>query len=281
MKTKSSLASVDTKVPTIHPVDVRKTVLSMLYKGKASHLGSSMSVIEMLIAIYSSLDLDKIRTKATDRSRVLISKGHCAAATYAVMAHFGLMDFAKVHTYHQDDSDLAGHVSHAVEFVEHSTGALGHGLSVACGCAAGLRARGFTNSYVFALVGDGEIQEGSIWEALMFAKHHNLYHLITMVDSNKISSITRTADVIDMTPLRNRFEGFGFRVYEVNGHDTSAIIETIEKIKAGTEISVIICDTIKGYGVPFAENEPIWHYRSLSEKDYQTALQYLEQVKNQ
>lgn len=264
------------EIPVVNPTDVRRTVLSILYRGKASHLGSSMSVIEMLIAIYSSLDLDKIRAKSVDRSRVIISKGHCAAATYSVMAHFGLMDFAMLETYHQDDSDLAGHVSHAVEFVEHSTGALGHGLSVACGCAIGLRSRGCDKSYTFALVGDGEIQEGSIWEALMFAKHHNLSNLITMVDNNKISSITNTADVINMTPLKDRFSGFGFRVYEVNGHDTSAILGAIHQIQANSQVSVIVCNTIKGYGVPFAENEPIWHYRPLSEKDYRVAMEHLE-----
>ena len=256
--------------------DVRKTILSILYKGKASHLGPSMSVVEMLIAIYSSSDLNQIRSKSLERSRAIISKGHCAAATYSVMAHFGLIDFSVLETYHQDGSDLAGHVSHAVEFVEHSTGALGHGLSVACGCAIGMRSRGFGQSFVYALVGDGEIQEGSIWEAIMFAKHHRLSHLITLVDNNQISSITRTSDVIDMTPLKNRFVGFGLKVYEVNGHDVNAILHAINQIKASSEVSVIICNTVKGYGVPFAENQPIWHYQSLTEKDYKAAVEFLD-----
>ncbi len=260
----------------ISPTEVRKTILSILYQGKASHLGPSMSVVEMLIAIYSSLDLDAIRSKKPDRSRVIISKGHCAAATYSVMAHFGLIDFDVLKTYHQDGSFLAGHVSHAVECVEHSTGALGHGLSVACGCAIGLRNHGFNKSRVYSLVGDGEIQEGSIWEALMFAKHHNLSNLIILVDNNKISSITKTQDVIDMNPIKDRFAGFGFKVYEVNGHDVNAILRTIDRIKAGSETSVIICNTIKGRGVPFAENQPIWHYQTLKEKDYQLAIDALE-----
>jgi transketolase len=237
-----------------------------------------MSVVEMLMAIYSSLDLDRIRTKAPDRSRVIVSKGHCAAAVYAVMAHYGLLDFATLETYHQDDSDLPGHVSHYVDLVEHSTGALGHGLSVACGCAIGLRSRGFNQSQVFALVGDGEIQEGSIWEAVMLAKHHNLSNLITLVDNNKISSITNTYEVLDMRPLKDRFAGFGLKVYEVDGHNLGEITAAIEAIKADSEVSAIICHTIKGYGVPFAENEPIWHYRPLNDKDYQAALAHLEQA---
>ncbi|MBI2495613.1 MAG: hypothetical protein HYW10_03465, partial [Candidatus Omnitrophica bacterium] len=168
-----------------HPIEVRKSVLSILYKSKASHLGPSMSAVEMLLAIYNSVDLDAIRAKDVLRPRVIISKGHCAAATYSVMAHVGLMDFRTLETYHQDDSALAGHVSHAVEFVEHSTGALGHGLPVACGCAMGLRARGAPQTPVFALLGDGELQEGAVWEAIMFAKHHQLANLILLIDDNR------------------------------------------------------------------------------------------------
>ncbi len=260
----------------VDPIDVRKSILSILYKGKASHLGPSMSVVEMLIAIYASVDVNKIGAGSIDRTRVIVSKGHCAAATYSVLAHFGLLDFSVLETYHRDGSDLAGHVSHAVRSVEHSTGALGHGLSVACGCALGLRSRGFNNTDVFALVGDGEIQEGSIWEAVMFARHHRLSRLILMVDDNRISSITRTSAVLDMQPLRDRFIGFGFRVYEVDGHDVHAMMGAIAAIKTADEVSVILCRTVKGRGVPFAEHQPIWHYRSLSAADYETALRYLE-----
>ncbi len=260
----------------VDPTEVRKTLLTILYRGRASHLGPSMSVIEMLIAIYSSLDLEKVKQRAPDRSQVIISKGHCAAATYAVMSHFGLIDPKTLATYHLDGSALAGHVSHAAPFVEHSTGALGHGLPVACGCAFGQRARGFNESFTFALVGDGELQEGAIWEALMLARHHNLANLITLVDNNRISSITRTADVIDLNPLRERFAGFGFRVLEVDGHDVAAIRRAISQVHRDREVSVIICNTVKGRGVPFAENEPIWHYRTLSEEEYRSAMDHLE-----
>ena len=239
-------------------------------------MGTSMSVIEILVAIFSTLDVEKIRNKQPDRSRVIISKGHCAAGTYSTMAHFGLIPDGMLDTYHQDGSVLAGHVSHGVEFVEHSTGALGHGMSVACGCALGLRSRGFHNSHVYALVGDGEIQEGSVWEAVMLANHEKLSNLITLVDNNRISSITSTHEVIDMRPLRSRFEGFGFRVYEVDGHDADKIIGTLQEIQAGSDVSVIICNTVKGYGIPFAENDPIWHYRPLDEESYKEALSSLE-----
>jgi transketolase len=261
------------------PKEVRKTILGILYRGQASHLGTNMSAVEILISIFGSLDIKRVQLKENNRSRVLVSKGHCAAATYATMAHYGLMGFETLHEYHKNGSFLAGHVSHAVEGVEHSTGALGHGLSVAVGCALGLRSRGIHDAPVFALVGDGEIQEGSIWEALMLAKHLNLHNLITMVDNNRISSITKTDAVIDMKPLEDRFAGFGFKVYSIDGHDLNALKDAIDNLLSDSKIGVIICNTIKGKGVPFAEEEPIWHYRSLNKELYEEALAHLNKDK--
>jgi transketolase len=255
---------------------VRRTVLGMLHRARASHLGSNMSVVEMLIAMYGAVVCEDIRDHDRDRSRIVVSKGHCAAATYATMAHYGIIPFDFLDTYHLDRSLLAGHVSHAVKGVEHSTGALGHGLSVAVGCALGLRSRGHGDRLVMALVGDGEIQEGSVWEALMLANHLKLGNLIVLVDNNRISSITRTADVIDMQPLTARFEGFGLGVCQVDGHDAEAIAMAIKQLVAAGKPGVIVCDTIKGRDVPFAEWEPIWHYRSLSDELYAEALAYLD-----
>lgn len=260
----------------VDPTAVRRTVLTMLHRSGASHLGSSMSLIEMLVAAYGSVDVEKIRTEAPDRSRILVSKGHGAAATYATLHHFGLLGREDMESYHLEGSVLAGHVSHSVPGVEHSTGALGHGLPVACGIALGLRSRGYRDASVFALLGDGEIQEGSVWESLMYAHHHNLSNLIPMVDNNRISSITRTDEVINMTPLADRFTGFGFTVHEVDGHDVRAITAAIIDIQRQESPGVIICNTIKGYGVPFAEGEPIWHYRSLSDDLYKEALAHLD-----
>ena len=253
------------------PVAIRLTILDMLYRAKASHLGSSMSVVEMLVAMYGSTQVEKIRDRAPDRSRVIVSKGHCAAATYATMAHFGIVPMALLDTYHTDNSLLAGHVSHAVRGVEHSTGALGHGINVAVGCAIGLRARKVEAALALALVGDGEIQEGSVWEALMLASHLKLNNFVALVDNNRISSITDTAKVLDMRPLAQRFAGFGLGVREVDGHDVPAILSAIRELTAGDRPGVVICNTIKGKGVPFAENQPIWHYRSLNDELYAEA----------
>ena len=259
----------------ISPTSVRRTVLGMLHRAQASHLGSNMSVIEMLIAMYAAVDCNKIKERAADRSRILVSKGHCAAATYATMAYFGIVPMSLLDTYHLDGSALAGHVSHGVDGVEHSTGALGHGLNVAIGCALGLRSRGHGDRLVLSLVGDGEIQEGSIWEGLMFAVHCKLRNFIMLVDNNRISSITNTEKVIDMRPLRARFEGFGLNVREVDGHDVDAISAAIDDLRTGDRPGAIVCATVKGRDVPFAEWQPAWHYRTLNDELYAEALTHL------
>ena len=253
------------------PAAIRLSVLDMLYRAKAGHLGSSMSVVEMLVAMYGSTDVKKIRDRDADRSRVIVSKGHCAAATYATMGHFGIIPMELLDSYHTDDSLLAGHVSHAVPAVEHSTGALGHGINVAVGCAIGFRSRGIRNALALTLVGDGEIQEGSVWEALMLASHLKLNNFVALVDNNRISSITNTEKVLDMRPLTARFGGFGLSVRQVDGHDVGAIMAAIRELTAGDQAGVIVCDTVKGKGVPFAENQPIWHYRTLNDELYAEA----------
>lgn len=254
----------------------RRRAIDMLYSGRASHLGTSMSLIEMLTAVYESIDVERIKRHDDARDRVIVSKGHGACATYAVMTQFGLIDEATAATYHSDGTQLAGHVSHAIEAVEHSTGALGHGLPVATGIAVGLRARKFADSRAFVLLGDGELQEGSNWEALMLASHLNLSNLVVMIDNNRISSITKTDDVINMSPMPQRFAGFGFATYDVDGHDVGAIKAAIADIAKSGRASVIVCNTVKGNGIPFAENDPIWHYRSLNEELYRTAIAALE-----
>lgn len=260
----------------VSPTAVRRTVLTMLHRAKASHLGSNMSVVEMLCAMYGAVDCGKIRDHAPDRSRIVVSKGHCAAATYATMAHHGVVPMSLLDTYHLDGSMLAGHVSHAVRGVEHSTGALGHGLNVAVGCALGLRSRGHSDRLVLTLVGDGEIQEGSIWEGLMFAVHLRLRNFIVLVDNNRISSITNTEKVIDMRPLTARFEGFGLNVREVDGHSVAAIAAAIAELHAAGRPGVIVCTTVKGRDVPFAEWQPMWHYKSLTDEQCAQALAHLD-----
>ena len=261
----------------VNPKEVRKTIIEILYNSKASHLGSNMSVVESLISMYLSVDINKILLNSNDRSRIFVSKGHCSAATCSVLYHFGIISKSQLYTYHLDDSKIAGHVSHAVEGIEHSTGALGHGLSVALGCAIGMRSVN-NNNLVLTLCGDGEIQEGSIWEAIMFAQHKKIENFVVIIDNNKISSITDTHKVIDMRPLKNRFEGFGIQSFDVDGHNIEEITNTIDIIKKSKLPGVIISDTKKGKDIPFAENEPIWHYRNLDKDHYEEALNYLNKI---
>jgi transketolase len=265
---------------TVSPTDVRRTTIEMLYGARASHLGPSMSVVDILCAIYGLSDLARIREWAENRDRIFLSKGHAAAGLYATLWHFGLLDLDPREQYCREGSVFAGHASHAVRSVEHSTGALGHGLPVAAGCAFGLRSRGFDDSRVYVVVGDGEMQEGSNWEALMFARHHKLSNLTVIVDANGISSIRPTREVIDLEPMAGAFTGLGFAVEEATG-DAASIDGALRRLHASNQPSVLIARTTKGQGIPFAENQPIWHYRSLDEKLFTEAMAALDQATKQ
>lgn len=256
--------------------DIRRTVIEIIHKGQASHLGSSLSSIEILAGVYSVIDIAKIKSKSPSRDKVILSKGHAAAALYSTLYHFGLMSRNQVLNYHQPGSLLQGHVSHGVEYVEHSTGALGHGLSVGVGHAIAQRTLGF-QSFTYVICGDGEIQEGSIWEALMYASTLKLSNLILLIDNNGISSITKTKNVISYGELSGAFLGFGLVVTEINGHDLVEIVTLLEKIRKtpGDKPHVIICNTTKGKGVTFAESEAIWHYRTLDDAAVKVALEQL------
>jgi transketolase len=256
--------------------DIRLKILSLLYNAKASHLGSNMSVVEILTAIYSLVDIDKIKINSPDRSRIFVSKGHCACATYSVMNSFGLIDDETLSTYHSNDSFLAGHVSHSVECVEHSTGALGHGVSVALGVAIGMKSINHKNNPMsFCVCGDGEIQEGSVWEAFMLAGHLKLNNFVVLIDYNKISSITNTNKVVNLEPLNEKFSSFGFSSVEVDGHNVGSIYDKITDRDKDKPLA-LICHTIKGKGVSFAENDPKWHYRTLTDELYTQAVAELK-----
>lgn len=255
---------------------IRRKIIDLLYRSKASHLGSSMSMVEILSTIYSLIDTNKIKKKTLDRSRVFISKGHGACATYSTMNAFSLISDQELETYHKDDSYLAGHVSHSVSCVEHSTGALGHGVSVAVGAAIGLKSKNFQlNPLSLVVCGDGEIQEGSVWEAFMLAGHLKLNNFIVFIDYNKISSIKGTNDIVNLEPLNNKFQNFGFECETVNGHDIDQMTDVIKQ-RNKTKPLALICNTIKGKGISFAENDPIWHYRTLDEELYLKAKNELK-----
>ena len=230
-------------------------------------------MVEILSAVYQRVDAELVRLDHADRDRVIVSKGHSACALYATLNEFGILPPGMMETYHLEDSLLTGHVNHEVFGVEHSTGALGHGPSVALGMAIGLNARG-SRARVYCIVGDGEIQEGSVWEALMLWAHLGLTNLTILIDKNGISSIRGTDDVLNMSPLDDRTSGFGLNTIVVDGHSLTEISQALRVSE--TTPTVIICETVKGKGVSFAENEPIWHYRTLNDELLQTALAHLQ-----
>lgn len=260
------------------PTSVRKKILEIIHKSSASHIGSSFSVVEILCAIYSRVDLAKIKAHSPDRDRVVVSKGHSAAALYATLNAFGLLSDADAATYYTNGSLLGGHVSHAVPHVEHSTGALGHGLSVAVGMAIGLKARKSAGR-VYVVLGDGEMQEGSNWEALMLAGHLGLDNLSVLVDGNCLGGIACVADCCTLEPLPAKFEAFNFAAHDLNGHDLPALTAALDKAEKAGRPAAFVCRTVKGKGVSFMEGQNVWHYRPPNKEAYDKALAELNEGK--
>ena len=252
---------------------IRRSIINMVHNGKAAHVGSALSMVEILNSIYSVVDKDKIKNDDHDRDRVILSKGHGTSGLYAVMFHNGLLNQKHIDDYFKNGSLMAGHASHSIQCVEHSTGALGHGLSVGLGIAIGSKSRKYKN-HVYVVVGDGELHEGSNWEAIMFAGHLELDNFTILIDKNEKSQMGKTSDACKLDPLKEKFEAFNFLVHElIDGHDEKKIIEVLKKKK--DKPVAIICNTIKGKGVSFMENENVWHYRSPEGIDYQKALNEL------
>lgn len=216
---------------------------------------------DVLAVLYGrTLQVDPSRPDAADRDRFVLSKGHGAAAIYAVLAESGFFDVKDLESYCLDGTELAGHAHHAVNGVDFSTGALGHGLSLAAGCALAGRKGGFR---AFAVLSDGECDEGSIWEAALFAGHHGLDNLVAIVDYNKIQSFGRVEEVLNLEPFADKWRAFGWQVRELDGHDHSELHEVCDALplKSGMP-SLLLAHTVKGKGVRAMEDNLAWHYRS-------------------
>jgi transketolase len=243
---------------------LRRLVVRALEGGERGHIGSSMSLIEMLRVLYD----DVLRFRADEprwagRDRMILSKGHGCLALYVTLADKGFFALDELDTFCRRDSILGGHPEAGkVPGVEASTGALGHGLSVGLGMALALRARR-SDARVFVVMGDGEINEGSVWEAAMCAGKHGVSQLTALVDYNKIQSAGPTREIQDLEPLVDKWRAFGFAVAEVDGHDVAALRETYARLPfTAGKPSAIICHTVKGKGIPFAENDAEWHHKS-------------------
>ncbi len=256
---------------------IRKDVLRMVHRTRASHVGSCFSMADMMAVLYGRcLRIDPLHPESPDRDRVIVSKGHSAAAIYATLAHCGFFPLEWLDHYTENGGLLAGHASHRVPGVELSTGSLGHGLSVATGMALAARIQKSARR-TFVVLSDGECDEGAIWEASLFAGHHGLDNLMVMVDYNKIQSFGRVADILRLEPFADKWRSFGWAVREVDGHDHAALAAVLDSmpLSAG-QPGVMLCHTVKGKGVSFMEDQVVWHYKSPNEEQLALALSELE-----
>lgn len=259
---------------TFNCKSLRKTVLDMAYAGGAVHIGCAFSIIELLAVLYR----DHLRYPgndplAVDRDYLVLSKGHGVMAQYACMRELGWLKDEVFKGYFSDGSDLKGLSDSRIPGLEVTSGSLGHGFSVGIGMAFASKLRG-TDQITYALVGDGELNEGPIWEGAMFAAHHELQNFIVIVDMNSFQAMGRTQDVIALGSIQEKFESFGFETLFIDGHDEDAIDTAIKRLLMSRSKApkALIAKTVKGKGVPFMENNNAWHYTRLDHDTYQKAL---------
>jgi transketolase len=248
---------------------LRRLVVRTLDGGARGHIGSSMSLIEILRVLYD----DILRYRADDpdwldRDRCILSKGHGCIAQYVMLAEKGFFPYEVLDTFCRRDSILGGHPEAGkIPGVEASTGALGHGLSIGVGRALALRIQG-RDAKVFVITGDGEINEGSVWEAALSASKHRLANLTLLIDYNKVQSAGPTSEILPLEPLAAKWRAFGFAVTEVDGHDVDALRRVLRAQPLDAlRPSAIICHTVKGKGLAFAENDANWHHKSSIQRD--------------
>lgn len=256
--------------------DIRAHALRMVTRAKASHLGGALSMADLMAVLYGSiLRIDPGHPQLAQRDRFLLSKGHSCTALYATLALRGFFPVSELDTYGADDSRLMAHVSHHVPGVEFSTGSLGHGLGFGVGKALGLRRLGL-DARVFVLLSDGELDEGSNWEAILFAPQHRLDNLVALVDYNQIQSLGSVSEVLELHPLAEKFRAFRWEVREVDGHDHAALQAALSTVPwSPGRPSCLIARTTKGKGVHFMENQLAWHYKSPDARQLEDALRQL------
>jgi transketolase len=256
--------------------NIRKNALMMTSLGGSSHIGAIFSVCDILAVLYGFvLKYRANEPKWTKRDRFILSKGHAGAGVYAALAETGFMPLDKLKTHYQDGSDLSGHVSHkGIPGVELSTGSLGHGLPVATGMALAAKIN-LDKHRIFVLMSDGECDEGSNWEAILFAAHHKLNNLVAIIDRNMLQSIKSTEETLSLEPFSDKLKAFGWEVLEINGHNHNEIFEACTIKTLSNKPLCIVANTIKGKGVSFMENQTLWHYRSPQGEEYDKALEEL------
>jgi transketolase len=257
---------------------IRKHVITMTSRANASHIGSSLSIADILAVLYGRvLRFDPARPDWADRDRFLLSKGHACAAFYAALAESGFFPKEWLETYYLDGTHLAGHATHkGTPGVELSTGSLGHALPVACGMT--LAAKRDEKDYrAFVVLSDGECDEGSNWEAALFAGHHRLDNLVVVIDYNKIQSLGRVEEVMDLQPLAEKWRAFNWGVRELDGHDLAELENALSSVPFESgKPSCVVANTVKGKGVSFMEDKLVWHYTAPKGDELANALAEVE-----
>ncbi|HZQ05150.1 MAG TPA: transketolase [Anaerolineae bacterium] len=259
---------MNSSAPT--PQAVRAIILQQSKRANVGHIGSALSVADIVTTLYGSV-LNIPRPREPDRDRFVLSKGHAALALYAVLYLKGWISPEQLNSYCTDGTLLGVHPEHALPGVDFSTGSLGQGLSMGAGAALAARLQGSTRR-VFALVSDAECNEGSLWEAVMFAAQNQLANLIAIVDVNGQQALGYTHQVMDLAPLADKWRSFRWDVHEVNGHDIVAMSQCIAELNtANGAPHVLIARTTFGKGVSFMESQIKWHYLPMSDAEYATA----------
>lgn len=265
---------------------IRRHGIEMTHLSGGSHIGSVMSVADIVSVLYS--DVMKYRPddpKWAERDRFILSKGHAGASLYAALAEEGFFPVVELKSHYANGSRLSGHVSHYVPGVDLSTGSLGHGLSVACGMAYAAKKDGINNHRVFVVLGDGECDEGAIWEAALFANHFRLNNLVAIVDHNRMQSLDFNENTLEIEDLKSKWEAFGWYCIEINGNNHDELKAAFKKTEENCitkphKPTVIIADTIKGFGISFMQNDILWHYRFPHDGwEYDCAVTELHQSK--
>ena len=250
--------------PKTLQLEIRLRAARIIHQANSSHIGGVFSSADILAILYGEI-LNKDASGFSDT--FILSKGHCCAGVYSALNCQGYLDDEQLNTYALDGSPLMAHISHKVQHVEFSTGSLGHGLPFAVGKAI-QRKRMAIDRKVYCLMSDGELDEGSNWEAFMFAGHHKLDNLTAIVDYNKMQSLTTTYDTLDLEPLEDKLKAFKFDVIRCNGHSIGELRLAFAK-SSNSKPKVILCDTIKGYPISFMRNKVEWHYKAPSASQLQ------------
>lgn len=271
------------KALSLHAANVRKMALEAVYSAGAGHPGGSLSAADILTYLYmEEMNVNPDEPKAADRDRFVLSKGHCSPALYGVLAERGFIPKEDIKTFRHADSYLQGHPDmKGVPGVDMSTGSLGQGISAACGMAKAAKLNG-KDYRVYTMLGDGECEEGQVWEAAMFAAHYKLNNLIAFLDFNGLQIDGDITKVMNPTPFDKKFEAFGWNVIRINAHDFNLMEAAVKEAKSVEDKpTLILADSIKGKGVSFMENKAEWHGAAPNKEQYEQAISELDAYINE